>query len=161
MAKQAALGDKKRAFVEEMGIFYERLGQPKIQGLIMGYLLVCEPAHQTTGQIQEALGVSAGSVSTLVRKLEEHQFLERAVVPGSRGKHYRIMEGAWTRLMVSRQHVFTKMREMGDKGLALMPRSGGPDAARLREFRGFHAFMEREMPRLFRRWERQRLREER
>lgn len=156
MADRPALTEEERNFVEEMGLLYERMGQPRIPGLIMGYLLICDPPHQTTGQIQHALDVSAGSVSTLVRKLEEFEFLERAVVPGSRSKHYRIKEGAWPKLMASRMHAITDLRRLAERGLSLMPKGSVKRATRLREFREFYGHMEREMPKVLRRWHRTR-----
>jgi len=147
------LGPREREWVEEMGLLYEKMGQARIPGLIIGYLLICKPPHRTMREIQEALGISAGSVSTEVRKLESFGFLERAAKPGSRKKHYRIQEGALSRTMAGRMHFVGIMRRIAEKGLALLPARETSRGARLREMHEFYAFMERELPRLFQRWE--------
>jgi DNA-binding transcriptional regulator GbsR (MarR family) len=139
--------------VEEVGLLYERLGQQRISGLVIGYLLICDPPHQSLAQLQMALGVSAGSVSTVVRKLEAYGFLERAAVPGSRRRHYRIAEGSWRRTAAARLHEIGNMRRIAERGISLIPSGSRRRGARLQEMKAFYAFLEREMSALFRRWE--------
>ena len=42
-------------FVEEVGIFFEQQGMPRMAGRILGCLLISDSPHQTTGELAEAL----------------------------------------------------------------------------------------------------------
>ena len=40
-------------FVEEAGIVFEQTGLPRMAGRIFGWLLICDPPHQSTDQLAE------------------------------------------------------------------------------------------------------------
>ena len=65
------------AFAERMGDFFDRLGQPRIDGKLFGYLLSGDPPEQSAVQLQEVVSASAASVSTMLRMLRVSGFVER------------------------------------------------------------------------------------
>jgi len=141
-----------RQFAEEMAVLFERFGMPRGAGRLLGWLLICEPARQSTADLVTALGLGKASVSTAVRLLESYGLLARAVVPGDRSDYYELrpdaFEGAHSQL-----GTFTIVGNLMDKGLAAIRDPGGPRAERLRETREFYRFMEREWPAMVQRFQ--------
>ena len=42
-------------FVEEVGLLFEHAGLPRMAGRILGWLLICDPPHQSPGELAEVL----------------------------------------------------------------------------------------------------------
>jgi DNA-binding MarR family transcriptional regulator len=144
--------DAERQFAEEMGVYFARSGVPRGAGRLLGWLLICEPARQSTADIVAALGLSKASVSTAVRLLEGYGLLTRVAVPGDRSDHYELrpdaFEAAHTQLGTFRQ-----LGDLMDAGLLAIRDARGPRAARLRETGAFVRFLEREWPELVARFQ--------
>jgi DNA-binding MarR family transcriptional regulator len=121
-------------------------------GRIVGWLLVCEPPEQTSSELAEGLLASKGSVSTSTRMLIQARLIERVPTPGKRGHSFRIVPHAWTQLMEAKLAGVRVMRDLADRGLALVADSPPEHQVRLREFRNFYAFFEAEMPLLIEHW---------
>lgn len=138
-------------FVEEVAVTAEGMGVPATAGRILGVLLICSPPHRTAGQLVELLDASAGAISQNLRLLEEWGLLERAPVPGSRSRHFRLRRRAWTALMEDRLGRVEAFRSLARRGLDAV----GDDeerADRLREMYDYYDFMGRELPELLERY---------
>jgi DNA-binding transcriptional regulator GbsR (MarR family) len=146
---------EKKEFAENFGIFFEKLGVPRMAGRIWGWLLVCDPPHQTAAELAEALMASRGSISTMTRLLLQFGLIEEIGLPGQRNRLYRVRPGAFSELLKARMSLTTEVRKMAERGLELL--EGGPPRARrrLEECRDFYAFFEKEFPALVQKWERQ------
>ena len=145
-----------RHFIEDFGLYTEQLGFPRMAGRILGWLLICDPSHQSAGQLGEMLGASKGSVSAMTRLLIQMNLVERVALPDHRRDYYRLRSGAWPQLIKSELAVMTGLHQMVERGLAM---TAGRDAAyqkRLREAHDLYAFLERELPMLLERWEHER-----
>lgn len=108
-------------FVEKVGRFFESTGVARTIGRIMGWLMISEPDHQSAAELQEALGISAGSVSTNVRQMEQAFLLERTTFPGDRSSYYRIPDQMWMRLMGEEVARLTTMSSLVDAAKDVMP----------------------------------------
>lgn len=86
-------------FVEESGRFWENVGMARTVGRLIGWLMICEPAHQSSADLMEALQVSAGSVSTQIRMLEQIGMAERVTFRGDRARYYQLPDQGWIKLM--------------------------------------------------------------
>ena len=144
--------DPERQFAEEMVVAFERFGVPRGAGRLLGWLLICEPARQSTADLVAALGLSKASISTAVRILESYGLLTRAVVPGDRSDHYELRPDAFEAAH-SQLGTFRVFGELMESGLATIRDVDGPRAARLRETAAFNRFMEREWPSLVARFQ--------
>jgi hypothetical protein len=142
-------------YVEQWGMLFEALGATRMMGRVMGWLLVCEPPDQTARQIADAIGASISSVSTATRALARSAFIERVGVHGDRSVHFRVKPGMWTQLINARMQHFGMMCELAEEGLGLLPDSDTRNTARLREIESCCSFMERELPSLLARWEKE------
>lgn len=134
-----------RQFAEEMAIAFERFGVPRGAGRLLGWLLICQPARQSTADLVAALGVTKGSVSSAVRLLESYGLLTRVVVPGDRSDHYEMLPHAFETAH-NQLGTFQIFHELMSKGLAAVQDADGPRAERLRETVAFYAFLGREWP---------------
>lgn len=140
-----------REFVDRMGMWMEKFGGSRISGLIYGWLLICDPPHQSITEIATTLGVSKASVSTVIRPLQEAGMVERVPV-ANRQHHYRLAPGGFTHIMRTQLAYVRESTETIDFGLTVV----GNDPRRrerLEDVREFFSFMESETEGFMRRWE--------
>jgi len=140
-----------RQYVEQAAVAMEGMGMPRSWGKLLGWLLICDPPQQSSAELAAALDLSAGSVSSGTRMLENAGLVRRVAAPGRRGKVYEMTDDAFLR--ATRSNQFTRFRELMEDGLALIGDDTAPRAQRLRKTRDFYAFLEREIPALFDRFE--------
>jgi len=139
-------------FVEDLGILFEKMGVPRMAGRIWGWLLVCDPPHQTAAELAEAVSASAGSISTMARLLVQFGLIERIGLPRRRSRFYRIKAGGFTQLLRAKMALTTEVRKMAERGLALLKDEPPEMRRRLEAYRDFYAFFEREFPDLIAKW---------
>jgi DNA-binding transcriptional regulator GbsR (MarR family) len=142
-------------YIEEWGMLFEQLGATRVMGKILGWLLVCDPPHQTAAELADAVGASISSVSTATRALAQSAFVERIGIPGERSVHFRIRPGMWSQMIRRRMGYLTAMRRLADEGTKLIPPGDEASTLRLREIRSYCDFIDRELPALLDRWEKQ------
>jgi len=94
---------------------------PRAMGLLLGYLLVCEPKEQTAPVLQQELGLSAGSVSTMMSMLVDSGLVSKVKKPGDRKYYYMVGEGSWQRTVEMRLASIKKVRALVAKGKAASP----------------------------------------
>ena len=144
---------EEKHFVEEVGLFFEQSGMPRMAGRILGWLLISDPPHQTTGELSEALMASKGSISTTTRLLIRIGLIERISLPGQRRDYFRFKPGAWHQLLKEGLVQTTTARQLAERGLELLEGKAHVNRQWLEEMRDIYAFFEREFPVLVERWE--------
>jgi len=78
----------KQEFIQDFGEAYHRNGLPTLMGRIVGLLLfVYKPI--TLDEITEQLNVSKGPVSQVMRRLRDHNIIQRKWIPGDRKDYYQ------------------------------------------------------------------------
>jgi len=150
-----ALSPEAEQFIEDMGIRYEEEGFPPMAGRLAGWLLICDPPHQTAGELAEVLGASPGSISNMTRLLIQCGMVERIGVPGQRLASFGIKTGAAAEVMSTYLEKTRAMRELLERGLRIVRNKGESVQTRLRDQRDFHVFIERELPPLLEKWRRE------
>ncbi len=80
----------KEQFIQDFGLAYQAFGLAKLMGQIVGLLLYHKDPVSLT-QITDELSVSKGPVSQIMRRLRDHNLVERVWVPGNRRDFYRAM----------------------------------------------------------------------
>jgi hypothetical protein len=86
-----ALPNWHQRFIEELSGPVLDSDTPRAVVHVLGWSVVCDPPEQTAAKIQEALTLSAGSVSAPV--LVDSEMLERVARPGQRHVYYRLRQG--------------------------------------------------------------------
>ncbi|WP_347239527.1 MarR family transcriptional regulator [Microcoleus sp. FACHB-68] len=142
-----------KRFVEEVGLLFELAGLPRMAGRILGWLLISNPPHQSTGELAEVLQASKGSISTMTRLLIQARLVERMSLPGDRRDYFCIKLGAWSALIKQQVAQITAIRQLAEHGLQLVEGEDPQRRQRLQEMHDFHAFFERQFPMLIECWE--------
>jgi DNA-binding transcriptional regulator GbsR (MarR family) len=142
-------------YIEATGRAFDVMGMPRIAGRIIGWLLLCEPAHQTLDELCAATGSSKASASTMVRLLVNLQLAERTSQPGDRRDYVQLQTGAFERLLAQQTRELETLRDLADRGLQLMKGASTARRERLRRMRSLYLFLEKELPPLLDRWDKQ------
>ena len=149
---------KEEQFVEDVGIYYEQLGMPRMAGRMMARLLICDPPHQSMQDLAHYLQASKGSISTSSRMLIQAGIMERIRFPRDRNDYYRIKENVWSRMFKTQLDRTIEFKEFIRKGLDILKRAPDTKKDRLTEMLAFYKWLETEMPRMMDRWEKHRKR---
>jgi DNA-binding MarR family transcriptional regulator len=107
-------------FMEDIGLYYENHGIPRIGGRILALMLVTEEAL-SADQIALRLMVSRGSVSTNVRLLINIGLIEKMAIPGDRLDYLRFSPSAWENVFMMRLKAFVPLQNLAQQGLAALP----------------------------------------
>ena len=135
---------------ELVGVWFTTLGVPRSSGQIFGYLLACDPAEQSAGEIALGTGMSRGSVSTGARMLVRLGAIEERHRVGDRKTYYRLRSGWWIQAATTKMSGFDRLAEEAGRIRAAgsVTRTDGLD-----ELIAFSAFWGEEIPKLRERWE--------
>ena len=115
------LTDSQAMFVERVGRFWESVSLGRSAGRILGWLMICEPVHQSAGDLVSTLGMSTGSVSTKVRSLQQIGLVERVTFPGDRASYYQLPVGVWSKSMNAELERIAQMRALAEVAVELTP----------------------------------------
>jgi hypothetical protein len=138
-------------FVEEIGLVFDSMHLPRMAGRVFGAILIGPADGPTAADLATTLQASKGSISNMTQLLIHYRFVERTVRAGDRRDRFVIKSGAWSRMMLWRLELLQRLQELAGDGLDLLGPDGNPDP--LQEVRDMYAFLERELPKLFDRWE--------
>ena len=81
-------------FIEDIGLYFEQMGLPRMAGRILGALLISDPPSQSITDLGERLHASKSSISIMARLLMERGLIERVASPMPRRDYYRFKPGA-------------------------------------------------------------------
>jgi DNA-binding transcriptional regulator GbsR (MarR family) len=146
------LVDELGSFADDIGLFYEELGYPRVWGRVLGWLLVCQPTTQSADDLASALHASRGSISMATQALIRAGMVERQTLRGDRRTYYRIRPGSWTTLFEEQTRMATKLRELAERGRTLLNGESAERRHRVEELHDLTAFYEQEAPLLLERW---------
>lgn len=144
--------DTKQQFIEDMGLYFEVNGLTRMAGRVIGWLLICEPPHQTMPQIIEALETSKSSVSVALSLLQQYKLVDRISLRGERKDYFRLNADLWTQAFLARANQISALRILAERGLALLEGTSLENHKRLELVYEMNLFMEAEFPRLIERW---------
>jgi DNA-binding transcriptional regulator GbsR (MarR family) len=126
-------------FVDRLGLFMELLGGTRTMGRVYGWLLICDPPHQSLTELAQTLSVSKASVSTVARQLQEGGMIER--LPSSTRQHlYRVTPGGFASVLNTQLSRMKFGIDAADVGLSLLDKSRTEQRERLEDFRDFCEF---------------------
>lgn len=143
MASERAI--RESHFVEEVGLLADEIGETRMLGRVVGFLLICDPPHQTAQQIAERLDASRGAVSTAIRQLLRSGILDKHAVPNRRATYVRIQDHPWPELMRSRLAFLRIFVGVAEQGLDVMGDDPPVRRERLERLRDFFLYLEREI----------------
>jgi len=148
----APLPDDLAQIVEKLGlVFEETFGFPRMAGRIFGLMMANDEEYATQAELVELLQASTGSISTMIRLLEQLAFVERVSIPGERRDRFRLRDDPLAKMTARRLEGMDKVLEL----FAAAQRSDkiGPAATeRLARAEAFYHFVEEAMRERLEEW---------
>jgi DNA-binding transcriptional regulator GbsR (MarR family) len=135
-------------FIEDIGLFFEQMGMPRMAGRILGVLLISDPAAQSINDIALRLNASKSSISIMARLLIESGLIERVASPLPRRDYYRFKPGGWILYMQQWFALMSGLHKITERGLALMDGKSDDLKERLMEAHDLFSYLEDRFPSL-------------
>jgi DNA-binding transcriptional regulator GbsR (MarR family) len=145
------LNEKTQAFVEKMGLMFERMGSTRTAGRLMGLLLVADEPMSLT-DMAETLNVSKASMSTNARMAEQIEMARRVSLPGDRRDYYEITPRFFERMVDRRIQMIDAFINLTDEGLAAVGDDNASARVRMEKMKEFYSFFLAELEALLGRW---------
>ena len=133
-------------FIEDIGLFFEQMGMPRMAGRILGVLLISDPPEQSINDLGQRLNASKSSISIMTRLLTENGLIERVASPMPRRDYYRFKPGGWIIYMQQWLQLMAGLHKITERGLALI--EGKPDQVKelLLEAHDLFSYLEENFP---------------
>jgi DNA-binding transcriptional regulator GbsR (MarR family) len=151
-ANHAASNPAKAEFIEAMGMTYEAFGLTRMEGRLLGALLVADPPEQSAEDLAETLQASRGSISSAVRRLELVGIVRRLSKAGERKDFFQMVPDAWNQMMHKRVAAMTALRQLMEQGLAAVQDKSTESKRNLQEAVVFYRFWEESLDLLISHW---------
>jgi DNA-binding transcriptional regulator GbsR (MarR family) len=139
------------AYVEDLGGFMESLGSSRMAGRVWGTLLISDEPEQSAAELSEALGASAGSISSATRSLIGFGMVERRRRPGDRKDYFAVRPDSYITLIRRREHAIEIFSDLIHRGLDMVGERELP-RQRLTEFMEFYNWLSDRFHRLLNEW---------
>jgi DNA-binding transcriptional regulator GbsR (MarR family) len=133
-------------FIEDIGLFFEQMGLPRMAGRILGALLISDPPPQSITDLAEKLNASKSSISIMARLLVERGLIERVASPLPRRDYYRFKPGGWINYMRQWLGLMAGLHEITERGMVLMAGKSTEMKKRLQEAHDLFSYIEQEFP---------------
>ena len=148
---------EEKHFVEDISLFFELMGLPRMAGRILGVLLISDPPEQSINDLCEVLQASKSSISTNTRLLTQTGLIERAPSPVPRRVYFRFKPGGWLTFMRQRMLLMSELHQITERGLEML-RDRDPELReRLQEAHDMFSLFEEHYPELLDHFEREHL----
>ncbi len=108
-------------FIERVGRWWESITGSRVAGQILGWLMICDPPHQSAAELMDAVHTSAGSISTQTRFLEQMSLVERISFRGDRATYYQLKENAWEHMMATEMNAIREWDQLAMAATDLVP----------------------------------------
>ena len=135
-------------FIEDIGLFFEQMGMPRMAGRILGVLLISDPPAQSITDIGHRLNASKSSISIMTRLLTENGLIERVASPIPRRDYFRFKPGGWVIYMRQWLELMAGLHKITERGLALVQDKPDPLKERLLEAHDLFSYLEENFPKL-------------
>ncbi|NJD60390.1 MAG: MarR family transcriptional regulator [Anaerolineales bacterium] len=133
-------------FIEDIGLYFEQMGLPRMAGRILGALLISDPISQSITDLGEKLHASKSSISIMARLLMERGLIERVASPIPRRDYYRFKPGGWIIYMRQWLGLMAGLHQITERGMLLMVDKPEPLKERLKEAHDLFSNIEQEFP---------------
>ena len=111
-------------FVDRYAEYWASQGLSRIEGRLVGYLLLSDKPGVSAEELAEATGASRGSVSTYTRRLIEIGFVRRVRFAGDRS-HYFVMDAdVWGGFLDNEHTYLQRQRELATVALSFLGPGG-------------------------------------
>jgi DNA-binding transcriptional regulator GbsR (MarR family) len=144
---------EEKHFSEDISLYFEQMGLPRMAGRVLGVLLICDPPAQSLTDLCEILQASKSSISTTTRLLIEMGLIERTASPVPRQIFFQFKPGGWVVFIRQRLRLWASLHEIAERGLGLLQDLDPSLRERLQEAHDMFSLIEDELPGLLERVE--------
>ncbi|MFN2227300.1 MAG: GbsR/MarR family transcriptional regulator [Anaerolineae bacterium] len=144
---------EQKHFIEDISLYFEQMGLPRMAGRVLGVLLICDPPAQSLTDLGEILQASKSSISTTTRLLTEMGLIERAPSPLPRQVYFQFKPGGWLVFIRQRLNLWASLHGITEQGLELLRDQDPELRSRLQEAHDMFSLIEEELPALLERVE--------
>ena len=147
---------KREFYIEQVGLFYENYGLPRMAGRILGHLLSSESDAISFEELQKSLQASKGSISGNVNLLLNQKLIIKHTIPGDRKTYFTLSYNSLNAIIEEKAKSVTAFRKLFEKGIGFHTDQHTPKHEILSEIIHYYQFLEEEMPLLKKKWENKR-----
>jgi DNA-binding transcriptional regulator GbsR (MarR family) len=147
---------EQKHFIEDISLYFEHMGLPRMAGRILGVLLISDPPEQSLTDLCEVLQSSKSAISTNARLLDEMGLIERVPSPVPRQIYFRFTPGGWVVFMRMRLRLMASLHQIAERGLELLKDETPELRVRLQEAHDMFSLIEEQLPALLERVEAER-----
>jgi DNA-binding transcriptional regulator GbsR (MarR family) len=144
---------EEKHFIEDISLYFEQMGLPRMAGRVLGVLLICDPPAQSLTDLSGILQASKSSISTTTRLLIEMSLIERAASPVPRQVYFQFKPGGWVVFLRQRLRLWASLHQIAEQGLELLREQEPALRERLQEAHDMFSLIEDELPALLERVE--------
>ncbi len=135
------LTEEARTFVEDFAFAWGAAGNPRMDGRVLGLLLIVDRPFLSSAQIAEMLAASAGAVSMSTRALVSLGFLKPHSLPGDRNRYFRVEEDVWGGFLAGERDYARRITSTIDYGLDILPDEADGPRTRLQNARRYMVWL--------------------
>jgi len=106
---------EEKHFVEDISLYFEQMGLPRMAGRVLGVLLISDPLAQSLTDLCEILQASKSSISTTTRLLTEMGLIERAASPVPRQVFFQFKPGGWVVFIRQRLRLWASLHQLAER----------------------------------------------
>ena len=144
---------ERRDFAEEFSLVWQLTGIPRMDGRILGYLMVTPEPYLSSATLCDVLKMSPGAVSTSTRRMVEAGFIRRHAIPGDRNHYFVASDDPWGSYLASESPSFVRTRDVLDRELARIPAEDTSARRRVQNGRNYMEWIERAHKSILLEWE--------
>lgn len=144
---------EREKYIEEVGLFYEKYGFPKMAGRILGCLISSKTDNNSFGAIKNTLKASKGSISGNIKLLLNQNMIEKHMISGDRKSYYKIALNSLQNLLEAKEKSISEFKLILEKGIHINTNKKGTSFSEISEIINYYEFLEREIPKLKDKWE--------
>lgn len=135
------LDEATRAFIEDFAYAWGAAGNPRMDGRVLGLLLIVDRPYLSSAQIADLLKASTGAVSMSTRALMNLGFIKHHSVPGDRSHHFRTEEDVWGSFLAGERDYLSRISSTIEFGLDTLPDGAEHPRTRLNTARRYMTWL--------------------
>ncbi len=146
--------EKRAAYIEEVGLFFETLGLTRMAGRIHGYLMVNEKEMVCFDELVASLQASKSSISTNLKSLQQIMFIKAVTLPGDRKTYYCLSPDLdWLQYFEQRVKAMDAMIKIFSRGLEFRSDKDDKPSKWLAQTLEFYEWLAGEISNMLNSWE--------
>lgn len=143
---------KLEKYIEDVGLFYEQFGLPKMAGRILGYLMATTDDKISFDKLMQKLKASKGSISGNINLLLGQKLIEKYTISGDRKSYYRFSSRSMHKMLEDKLNSVQNIIKIFAGANEINTNPESIKHQQINEIVDFYQFLEEEIPKLRVKW---------